>query len=269
MKRLWITYAWADNSSNDVDFLAQELIDAGLDVKLDRWTLGAGKRLWDQIDEFISSPDQSDAWLLFATQNSLGSEPCREEYAYALDRALRTRSEAFPVLAAFPGTVDAELLPAGVRTRLYVSLKDSDWKERVVAAVEGRAPQIAPKAISPFEHKVHKVTGQQFKFLVELRPRAGVWAPCFVAVPMDEVERTRYMVPVLARLGPRGEVPRSLNFDGASVHPSADGKFMLCELEEECTPTKSLFAYFSELPSMLAFGAYREHGPHYEVALEA
>lgn len=269
MKKLWITYAWADNSSNDVDFLAQELMAAGLIVKLDRWTLVAGQRLWDQIDQFISSPDHSDAWLFYATQNSLGSEPCREEYAYALDRAIRNRSEAFPVLAAFPGTVDAELLPAGIRTRLYVSLRDSDWKERVIAAVEGRSPQITQKAIAPFEYTVHEVTGQQFKFIVELRPRAGVWAPCFVAVPMDEVERTRFMVPVFARLGPRGEAPRRLSMSGASVHPSADGKLMLCELEEECTPTKSLFAYFSELPSMLVFGVYREHGPCYSIAIDA
>ena len=124
MATIWITYAWADNQAGDVDFIAQELEVAGLKVKLDRWNIQAGVRLWDQITEFIQGPDQCDAWLLVATQVSLGSEPCREEYAYALDRALNSRGTTFPVIALFPATVDQSLIPAGIRTRLHVSLRD-------------------------------------------------------------------------------------------------------------------------------------------------
>lgn len=61
MKTVWITYAWADNDHGDVDFVAQELKAAGLTVKLDRWNIEAGKRLWEQISHFIEAPDQSDA----------------------------------------------------------------------------------------------------------------------------------------------------------------------------------------------------------------
>jgi hypothetical protein len=269
MKKLWITYAWADNTAGDVDYLAQELSTADIEVKLDKWTLGAGRRLWEQIDQFISSPGESDVWLMFATQNSLGSQACREEYAYALDRALRTRSGEFPVLALFPGPVGQELLPAGIRTRLYVSLTDKDWKERVVAAIHGRVPHIGSQPIEPFAFNVHHIEGAQFRYVVELRPRAGVFAPCFVAVPMDEVERTRFMVPVFARLGPQGQVPQRLHMSGGSVHPSADFKYMVCALEEECTPTRSLFAYFIQLPSHIIFGAHRADGPQYRIALEA
>jgi len=82
------------------------------------------------------SPDQCDAWLLHAMQSSLGSEACREEYAYALDRAWKSRGAAFPVIALFPATVDEALIPAGIRIRLHVSLRDPDWKERIVAAAE-------------------------------------------------------------------------------------------------------------------------------------
>ncbi len=49
MKSIWITYSWVDNKDGDVDFAAQELIRAGLDIKLDRWNLSAGKRLWEQM----------------------------------------------------------------------------------------------------------------------------------------------------------------------------------------------------------------------------
>jgi hypothetical protein len=135
MATMWITYAWADNQSGDVDFVAQELQAAGIEVKLDRWNIKAGLRLWDQIADFIQSEGQCDAWLLFATQASLGSEACREEYAYALDRALNSRGKAFPVIALFPATLDDSIIPAGIRTRLYVSLQDPDWKERIVAGV--------------------------------------------------------------------------------------------------------------------------------------
>ncbi|GAH97852.1 unnamed protein product, partial [marine sediment metagenome] len=123
-KSIWITYAWDDNADGDVDFAAQELIRKGLDVKLDRWNLTAGKRLWEQIESFIQDPVKSDGWLLYTTQTSLGNEKCKEEFAYALDRALSTRGGDFPVIALFPATVEESLIPAGIKTRLFVSLTD-------------------------------------------------------------------------------------------------------------------------------------------------
>lgn len=67
MAKIWITYAWKDNEDGDIDFIAQELKRAGLEVKLDRWQLGAGQRLWPQIEHFITAPSESDAWLFYAT----------------------------------------------------------------------------------------------------------------------------------------------------------------------------------------------------------
>lgn len=43
-----------------MDYYAQELEKAGLDVKLDRWNIQAGSRLWEQIDRFISGENESD-----------------------------------------------------------------------------------------------------------------------------------------------------------------------------------------------------------------
>lgn len=121
-----------------------------LKVKLDQWTIDAGRRLWDQLEQFIQDPKECDAWLLYATQASLGSEPCKEEFAYALDRALQTRGAEFPVIGLFPSTVDKELIPASIRTRLYVSMRDPNWKERIKAAAEGRKPTIDRPEIPPF-----------------------------------------------------------------------------------------------------------------------
>ena len=156
MTTVWITYAWADNKDSDVDFIAQELERSGITVKLDRWNITAGKRLWQQIENFISNPEESDAWILYATQNSLGSEACKEEYSYALDRALHQRGSTFPIIGLFSSTVDDSLIPAGLRTRLYVSLTDPDWKERIKVSAEGSGLRIASSVVQPFTIDIHK-----------------------------------------------------------------------------------------------------------------
>lgn len=95
MATIWVTYAWVDNEHDDVMFVVQELQRAGLQVKLDRWNIGAGRHLWEQIATFIDSPSESDAWVLYATQASLGSKACKEEIAIALQRALSKRRADF------------------------------------------------------------------------------------------------------------------------------------------------------------------------------
>jgi hypothetical protein len=63
---LWVTYAWDDDRSGDVDFVCQQIESTGIEVKIDRTTLGAGRRLWPQIESFITDPAQSDAWAFYA-----------------------------------------------------------------------------------------------------------------------------------------------------------------------------------------------------------
>ena len=100
--KLWLTYAWKDNEDAQVDHVYHELIDAGLDVRLDRTQLTVGQRLWPQIDAGITDPEKCDGWAIYATKKSLESEPCLEEIAYALDRALRKRETDFPIIGIFP-----------------------------------------------------------------------------------------------------------------------------------------------------------------------
>jgi len=183
MSSIWITYAWDDNKDRDVDYCVQELVKAGLEVKLDRWNLGAGKRLWEQIQQFIQNPLFSDGWLLYATQSSLGNEKCKEEYAYALDRALEKRGDDFPIIALFPASVDVTLIPAGIKTRLFVSITDPDWKERIIAAMQKRSPSITKNLMEPYAITVHQY-GEQH--VIEVRPRGGTWSPFLAAIPISE-----------------------------------------------------------------------------------
>lgn len=248
MASIWITYAWIDNQSGDVDFVAQELLDVGLTVKMDRWNLRAGVRLWEQIAEFIQSPEHCDAWLLIATQGSLGSEPCREEYAYALDRALSERGASFPVIALFPTSVDQTLIPPGVRTRLFVSLKDPDWKERIRATAENRDPDVSRPQIEPYFLAIHRRDQRSGESVVEVRPRAGSWAPFIAGVP--ESENGRVKLHILH--GPSGRLP-----DGGMLSGCREGIFdgwAFCMAQNEATPTMSYYIFCASLPTKILFG---------------
>jgi len=260
-KVLWLTYAWDDNKDRDVDFVAQELSASGLTVKLDHWILGAGLRLWEQVAEHISNPELSDAWLLYATQSSLGSEPCKEEFAYALERALHTRGESFPVIALFPSTVDRELIPPGIRTRLFVSLTDPDWKERISAAAEGRPPAIARQAMEPYALTVHPVGDGRYG--IEVRPRAGTWSPFFAAVPL----KGRDVLNPKIMHGPRGFVPAAGSLRAPGEEESADGEWWIMSSNDEASPTQSYFVFCNSLPSALVFGQRGDEGPQYTVQL--
>ena len=262
MAKIWITYAWADSQQGDVDFIAQELQRAGAEIKLDRWNISAGNRLWSQIEDFICSEEQSDAWLLVATSNSLSSEQCKEEFAYALDRALDSRGSNFPVIGLFLGPVDQSLIPAGIKTRLYVSVTDPDWKERILASAEGRAHQVQQHSVQPFHIHIHENQSDNKPFAIEVRPRAGVWAPFIAAVPMSEKEA---IGPSLM-IGPR-DVPTNTGIlVNCREGTSRDGKMWVMISGNQATPTESYYIWCKSIPSTLVFGV-NGRAPRYKVNL--
>ncbi len=219
MSTIWITYAWDDNKHSDVDFVAQELVRAGVQVKLDHWNIRAGRRLWEQIERFIQEEKESDAWLIYATQDSLGSEARKEEFTCALDRALKKRGDKFPIIAMFPGPIDDSLMPAGIRPRLFVSLTDPDWKERVQAAAEGQSPPSARPQLEPFTIQIYRYNAAAgHRLAIEVRPRAGTWAPFFAAVPLSEKDQVQ---PRIAH-GPRGRVPQDVALLDTGGAPSSN-----------------------------------------------
>ncbi|UCM49361.1 toll/interleukin-1 receptor domain-containing protein [Aeromonas caviae] len=269
MKKVWITYSWLDNDSKDVEFIAQQIEGKGFEVRMDRWDISAGRRLWEQIDTFISRPEESDAWIFYATQNSLGSEPCKEEFAYALQRSLSSRSESFPLIGLFPSAVEKDLIPAGVSTRLYVSLEDQNWLERLSASIDGHKPNIHRESLEPFFYKLHETGNGQFNYVFEVRPRAGNWAQPFVAIPSDEVERTRWMMPVTARVAGSGRVPMFNDFSNLHSKPSGDKKWFCCIMDEDATPSKSIYLYLKELPSSIVFGSSIDKNQQFDVTRSA
>ena len=137
--QLWITYAWEDDTQGDFRYLVQELANVGVTAVYDKVALVPGQRLWDQIGEKISS-GPFHGWAYLVTPKSLASQACKEELAYALDRALAAKGESFPLIGLLHG-VQIQDLPPALRVRLGVSLSDPKWKEAVRAALERRPPQ--------------------------------------------------------------------------------------------------------------------------------
>ncbi|CAL2082764.1 conserved hypothetical protein [Tenacibaculum dicentrarchi] len=248
MKTLWITYSWEDNKNGDIEFIAQELEKTGINVKLDRWNIKTGQRLWEQIDQFISNPSECDVWAIIATQNSLGSEPCKEEVAYALDRALNSRGQTFPLIGIFPSTVDKELIPSAIRTRLYVSLKDHDWIERIKSALEDRAPNIQRPTLEPYTLEIKKT--KNGRNVIELRPRAGTWIPFICAVPLSEKNKLNPSI----LCGPKGNIPIGGILNMCGEGESKDKKWWSMYAGNEATPTISYFLFCDEIPSQIIFG---------------
>jgi hypothetical protein len=250
MTKVWLTYAWDDNLGKDVEFIAQELSDAGLTVLRDKWDLKAGRRLWTQIDAAITDPNKSDAWLIYATQNSLTSSACQEELAYALDRALKIRGEEFPILALFPGDVGESLIPGAIRTRLYVATTNDDWVELIVAGAEGRVSKISRPRQEPFDISTHKGVVAQEPFVIEMRPRAGFWAPFMYGIPAAEADRVK---PRLTH-GAHGVIPEVFMLAMSDPAVTSDGKWVAVEADSPATPTMSYYLHCAELPSEILFG---------------
>jgi hypothetical protein len=249
MATIWLTYAWDDNQHRDVDFVAQELVNYGVDVRRDRWNLRAGLPLWEQIEHFIQNEEQCNAWVLFATQNSLGSERCREEFRYALDRALNVRGNAFPIIGLFREAIDPALIPAAIRVRLYVSLAEPDWKERISAAAEGRGPVITQQVVPPFYIEL-RPNGNE-GCIIEVRPRAGTWSPFIVAIPVID---GRDLIVEIA-CGPSGQPPMGDFQIGPFEGISDDGQWFYMGAQNQATPIQSYFIFCRRRPSKLLFGS--------------
>src|SRR5262249_34075861 len=155
-----------------------------------------------------------------------------------------------PIIAVFPGPVDRDLIPAGIRVRLYVSLTDPDWVERVVAAVEGRATTVPKPPIKPYSISVHPYDdpGGRWQYAIEDRPRAGVWSPFIAAVPLAE----RDQVNPFLRRGPFGHVPGPGMLHRVGEGESDDHQWWYCTAGEEATPTQSYYVLCAALPSKIA-----------------
>ena len=146
--KLWITYAWEDNAGGNFDFLIKELEKAGIDTTFDKVALIPGQRLWEQIADRIEDPSLN-GWAILLTKQSIESQACKEEVAYALDRALRAKGKNFPLIGLIH-QVGIKEVPASLRVRLLIDLRDPRWPQKVLAGLRGVAPGEKPSEVSRY-----------------------------------------------------------------------------------------------------------------------
>ena len=256
-KKLWLTYAWADNENSDVEFIAQEIECQSVTTLIDRHQLIAGQRLWQQIGDQISNPEKCDAWAFYVTENSLASEPCREELEYAVGRALQMRGGSFPVIGIFPTPLPSEILPASIRSRLYVCLTDDDWLERVRSGALGQTPQVSRQNIPPLHIGKYDHNGSTW---IEARPRAGRWAPIILGVKMQNES-------VFAKLthGPAG-VPGGSGMAHISTGETHDNRVRIWQLNHNASPIEALHFVCKQFPIRFIVGNLQTA---FEVDMEA
>jgi hypothetical protein len=248
--RIWITYSWVDDAQGDFAYLVQELRSVGVEATYDRIAIIPGQWLWDQIAARITQ-DPIDGWGYLMTPNSLASEACREELAYALDRALNTRGGSFPLIGLLHGVRITDVPPA-LKVRLCVSLANPNWKEEVKAGLEGRPPVVLNAPQTQYVWQVYQsYGGVPTAIAIEVRPRFG------------EVMYWRFAVPSSASIarwghGPSGGGPiswiKTMSVDGGSGN--INGKPVTWfGSGDKLSPGISAYVVFNgPLPEFIGFG---------------
>src|SRR5437762_3142792 len=120
--RLWITYTWDDNEKGNFSYLVQQLNEVGIESVYDRVSLIPGRIIWDQISNRIIE-SSLDGWGYLLTPKSIANPRCREELAYALNRALYNRGQDFPLIGMLHD-VEVKDIPDPLKIRLCVNLAD-------------------------------------------------------------------------------------------------------------------------------------------------
>jgi len=93
--------------------------------------------------------------------------------AYALQRALETKGDEFPLIGLLHG-VSIRDVPLALRVRLCVNLANPDWLEEIRAGINGVTPRRPSPSHEPFIVNIHHgFLGQRENIAIEIRPRFG------------------------------------------------------------------------------------------------
>ncbi|MBI3220210.1 MAG: toll/interleukin-1 receptor domain-containing protein [Bacteroidetes bacterium] len=251
---LWITYAWTDNQEGNFDYLVGQLGAQGIQTRYDRIQLVPGQRLWEQIGARISD-NTLRAWAYLITPNSLQSQPCREELEYAVNRAIQTKNNVFPLIGLVTAGVSFNDVPISLRVRLCVSLSSPNWIEEIRAGLELRPPRLIDTPQTMYIYRVtQEFNGTNITTVIEIRPRFNEVHFWRVALPTNCTilnfgvgpANSRQTTGILQMVtqGGTGEL------NGHQVQVVGAGTVL--------TPGTSAFVFINGTPDFVAFGTANE-----------
>lgn len=253
--KVWLTYAWADNEEGDFAYLVQELDRAGISAIYDKIAIIPGRKLWPQIADNISNEEIS-AWAYLITPNSLSSAACQEELAYALQRALETCGEEYPLIGLLHN-VSIREVPMPIRVRLCVDLANPDWIEEIRAALSGAPPRREVPEKNPLIIKIHTdYLGRAGNNAIEIRPRFGELRYWRLAFPSKGPQPVNWGLGPANGGGIAGVRMETMEGEFKDVG-GISMKFV--GAGSPLTPSTSAYAVFeSELPDKVFFGIAQE-----------
>lgn len=182
--RIWLTYAHADNKEGDFSYVVQQLEDAGVECVYDRAVIVPGHYIWRSIADEIDG-GILDAWAILVTKASLNSQGCLEELEYAVNRAIKTKGQTFPLIGLLHNVSPSDL-PASLQVRLCVSLQSETWREEVLTGLQQGKPFFDPQKETTYVWKIHPNLGADKDILgVEIRPRFGSLTNWRILVPKE------------------------------------------------------------------------------------
>jgi len=234
MATVWITFATEDNVDGDVDYLAQEIGRSGMRTRQHPLFAGEDDKIDRLMPAFLGRPDQSDAWILYASSRTLESGRL-ERISKVLGEAIDKRG-SFPAVGIFHDVragVQGQELPLSTR----MAADDPDWRSLVGSAL-GIDMKAGEGGLPPYLAKLHRTAPENFKYMFEFRPKMGRWESFLFAILPEE----------RAQVAP--EI-RPFKFEEGF---SDDAEWYFQVGRTPATPSTSYFVVMQEMPSRMAFG---------------
>ena len=231
MATVWITFATEDNVDGDIDYLAQEISRCGWKTRMHPMFPGEDEKIDRLMPAFLAKPEQSDAWILYGSSKALEhGRAARIEGA--IQRALSSRG-LFTAVGLFPGARDERL-----QLSHSVGVHDSDWREQLGSALGCDLTETAGGALPGYVAHVNVLSGGEYRYSFECRPKLGRWDAFVFAVPPED----------------RARVAPKMAFDDAEEGFSDDAEWYFQIARRPATSAEGYSVLMRELPSRLAFG---------------
>lgn len=170
--KIWFSYCWDDKSEGDFFYLVKELEDTkNIEVIYDERTLNGGKRIWPEIEKNIYDKTVT-GFIYFLTPNSIKSNPCKEEFELAYNKMIEKGEDGFKLIGLLHN-VSIDDISKRLKIRLCCSLKNPDWKRKIVDALNNKLPSVNDiEPESDLTWKIHsKYNGHEDRIAVEVRPK--------------------------------------------------------------------------------------------------
>jgi hypothetical protein len=231
MATVWITFATEDNVDGDIDYLAQEISRCGWKTRMHPMFPGEDDKIDRLMPAFLAKPEQSDAWILYGSAKALEhGRAARIEGA--IQRAISSRG-LFTAVGLFPGERDERL-----QLSHTVGVHDVDWREQLGSALGCDLSETAGGALPSYVAHVNVLSGGDYRYSFECRPKLGRWEAFVFAVPPEDMKR----------------VAPKIAFEDAEEGFSDDAEWYFQIARRPATAAEGYSVLLRELPTRLAFG---------------